>query len=75
MKILIRDVLLDGATTDIFMDNGLILEITPQCSRKADKVINGRNKAALPLVYQRPYSRRHDPFQGLRRRHAFEEMA
>ena len=48
MKILIKDVLLDGHTTDIFMENGVIEEITPQCDREADKIINGRNKAALP---------------------------
>ncbi len=48
MKILIKDVLLDGHTTDIFMENGVIEEITPQCGRLADKIINGRNKAALP---------------------------
>jgi 5-methylthioadenosine/S-adenosylhomocysteine deaminase len=48
MKILIKDVLLDGHTTDIFMENGVIEEITAQCDRKADKIINGRNKAALP---------------------------
>jgi 5-methylthioadenosine/S-adenosylhomocysteine deaminase len=48
MKILIKDVLLDGHTTDIFMENGIIEEITPQCSRKADKIINGKNKAILP---------------------------
>jgi 5-methylthioadenosine/S-adenosylhomocysteine deaminase len=50
MKILIKDVLLDGHTTDIFIENGLIEEITPQCDRKADKVINGKNKAALPSL-------------------------
>ena len=48
MKILIKDVLLDGHTTDIFMENGVIEEITPQCDRQADKIINGKNKAALP---------------------------
>src|SRR4030042_1228187 len=48
MKILIKDVLLDGHTTDIFIENGVIEEITPKCHRIADKVINGKNKAALP---------------------------
>jgi len=48
MKILIEDVLLDGHTTDIFIDNGVIEEITPNCAFKADKIINGKNKAALP---------------------------
>jgi 5-methylthioadenosine/S-adenosylhomocysteine deaminase len=50
MKILIKDILLDGLTTDIFIDNGVIEEITTQCDRTADKVINGRNKAALPSL-------------------------
>jgi 5-methylthioadenosine/S-adenosylhomocysteine deaminase len=50
MKILIKDVLLDGYTTDIFIDNGVIEEITSQCDRTADKVINGKNKAALPSL-------------------------
>ena len=48
MKILIKDVLLDGHTTDIFMEDGVIEEIAAQCNRKADKIINGKNKAALP---------------------------
>ena len=48
MKILIKDVLLDGHTTDIFIENGVIEEITTQCNRTADKIINGKNKAALP---------------------------
>ena len=50
MKILIKDVLLDGRTTDIFIENGFIEEITAQCYRTADKVINGKNKAALPSL-------------------------
>lgn len=50
MKILIKDVLLDGHTTDIFIDDGVIEEITTQCDRMADKVINGKNKAALPSL-------------------------
>jgi 5-methylthioadenosine/S-adenosylhomocysteine deaminase len=48
MKILIKDVLLDGHSTDIFINNGVIEEISTQCDRTADKVINGRNKAVLP---------------------------
>lgn len=48
MKILIKDVLLNGNRTDIFMDNGTIEEIVPNSSRKADKTINGKNKAVLP---------------------------
>ncbi|HVN95601.1 MAG TPA: amidohydrolase [Syntrophorhabdaceae bacterium] len=50
MKILIKDVLLGETTTNIFINNGLIEEIDPGCMRRADKVINGRNKAALPSL-------------------------
>ncbi len=50
MNILIKNVLLDGAATDIFIENGTILEISPACSRSADKVIDGRSKAALPSL-------------------------
>ncbi|MBP6941915.1 MAG: amidohydrolase family protein, partial [Syntrophorhabdaceae bacterium] len=48
MKILIKDVLLKGATRDIFINNGTVEEISERCTRDADKVINGSNKAALP---------------------------
>lgn len=48
MKILVKDVLLNGNTTDIFMDNGVIKEIMPDSTRKADRTINGKNKVALP---------------------------
>lgn len=48
MKILIKDVLLEGHTTDIFLDGGVIEEITTGCARAADKIINGKNMAALP---------------------------
>ncbi len=50
MNILIKDVLLDGSITDIFIENGTIREITPASSRRADKIINGSNKAALPSL-------------------------
>lgn len=48
MTILINDVLLDGRTQDIFLEDGVIREISDNCIRKADKVINGKYKAALP---------------------------
>lgn len=48
MRILIRGVELEGKTQDIFLDDGLILEISEHCTREADKIINGTNKAALP---------------------------
>jgi 5-methylthioadenosine/S-adenosylhomocysteine deaminase len=48
VKVLIQNVHLDGAITDIFIENGTITEISPSCGRSADKVIDGRNKAVLP---------------------------
>jgi 5-methylthioadenosine/S-adenosylhomocysteine deaminase len=48
MNILIKNVTLDGRTQDIFLENGFISEISESCTKKADKVINGENKAALP---------------------------
>lgn len=48
MTILIKNVSLDGRIEDIFLENGIICEISENCIRKADKVINGKNKAALP---------------------------
>jgi len=50
MRILIRDVMLDGNTRDIFINNGTIEEISEKCTREADKTINGRDKAALPSL-------------------------
>ncbi|MHB8110450.1 MAG: amidohydrolase [Syntrophorhabdaceae bacterium] len=50
MQILIKNVLLEGATTDIFIDDGTIVEISPACCREADKIIDGRGKAALPSL-------------------------
>ncbi len=48
MKILIKDVLLDRHKTDIFIDAGRIVDISPSCSREADRTIDGRDKIALP---------------------------
>jgi 5-methylthioadenosine/S-adenosylhomocysteine deaminase len=48
MRILIRDVLLDGSARDIFIDNGVIREISEKCLQKADRIISGKGKAALP---------------------------
>ncbi|NLW36797.1 MAG: amidohydrolase [Syntrophorhabdus aromaticivorans] len=48
MKILIQGVLLGGKTQDIFIDNGVVTEISEKCLQKADKIISGKNKAALP---------------------------
>lgn len=48
MTILIKGALLDGKIQDIFLQNGTIIEISDSSTRHADKVINGKNKAALP---------------------------
>ncbi|OPX97311.1 MAG: 5-methylthioadenosine/S-adenosylhomocysteine deaminase [Syntrophorhabdus sp. PtaB.Bin006] len=48
MRILIQNVLLDGRTRDIFIDDGIVMEISEKCLQKADKIISGKNKAALP---------------------------
>jgi len=50
VTILIKGVLLDGAVRDIFIDNGVILEISPSCTRPADRTIDGTGKAALPSL-------------------------
>ena len=48
MTILIKDVLLDGNIQDIFIEDGVIREISESCTKIVDRVINGKNKAALP---------------------------
>jgi len=48
MTILIKNVLVDGNMYDIFLEDGVILEISYNCTKTADKVINGKNKVALP---------------------------
>ncbi len=49
MDILIKGVrLADGLFRDIFIDNGRIEEISPECRRPAHKIIDGRSKVALP---------------------------
>lgn len=50
MDILIQDVLLNGKTGDILICDGRIDEISEHCTRKADKVIKGTGKAALPSL-------------------------
>jgi 5-methylthioadenosine/S-adenosylhomocysteine deaminase len=48
MTILIKGVWLDGIIQDIFLENGIVSEISDTCTRQADKVIDGTNRAALP---------------------------
>jgi 5-methylthioadenosine/S-adenosylhomocysteine deaminase len=48
MNILIKGVQLNGSIKDIFIKDGAIEEISESCNRQADKIINGKDKAALP---------------------------
>ncbi len=48
MSILIKDVLLDGATTDIYIEGKYIREIGEHLSLPADEIIDGRRKQAIP---------------------------
>jgi 5-methylthioadenosine/S-adenosylhomocysteine deaminase len=50
MKLLIKDVILDGHIRDIFIENGVITEISAQSSREADRIVNGKDKIALPSL-------------------------
>jgi 5-methylthioadenosine/S-adenosylhomocysteine deaminase len=51
MRILIRGVrLAEGAVTDIYIEDGKILELTSKCTKSADKVINGSGKIAIPSL-------------------------
>jgi 5-methylthioadenosine/S-adenosylhomocysteine deaminase len=48
MNILIKGVLLKGQTRDIFIEDGTIREISADCGQRADKIVDGKNKVALP---------------------------
>ena len=48
MRILVNRALLNGQLRDIFLENGTILEISENCTREADRIVNGRGKAILP---------------------------
>ena len=50
MNILIKKVLLNGIERDIFIQDGVIQEISENSTRDADKIILGTNKAALPAL-------------------------
>jgi 5-methylthioadenosine/S-adenosylhomocysteine deaminase len=50
VKLLIRDVIVNGQIRDIFIQDGVITEISSRCARQADRVINGRDKVALPAL-------------------------
>ncbi len=48
MSILIKEVLLNNETTDIYIDGNQIKTIGKNLAVAADKVISGKNKAAIP---------------------------
>lgn len=48
MNILIKNTLLDGSAQDIFIQDGVIAKIGTFLDDPADRVIQGRNKVALP---------------------------
>ncbi|MCS7281640.1 MAG: amidohydrolase [Desulfobacterota bacterium] len=48
MRILIKNVILNGKTTDIYINSGKIEEIGLGLKKEAEKIINGECKVALP---------------------------
>ncbi|MCX7857432.1 MAG: amidohydrolase [Deltaproteobacteria bacterium] len=48
MKILIKNVILNGKTVDIYVNGGKIEDIGTELKKEADKLINGAGKVALP---------------------------
>ena len=50
MTLLIQGVLLDGHKKDIYINKGIIEEISERCTRNADRIINGKDKVALPSL-------------------------
>jgi 5-methylthioadenosine/S-adenosylhomocysteine deaminase len=50
MKILVSGALLNGSMRDIVMEDGTISAITDRYTGEADRVIDGRGKAALPTL-------------------------
>ena len=50
MKILIKGAVLDGSEKDIFVNDGIIEEISENCTRKPNRTIFAKNKAALPSL-------------------------
>jgi 5-methylthioadenosine/S-adenosylhomocysteine deaminase len=49
MNILIKGAsLADGTARDIFIEEGTISEVCPECTRQADQVLDGREKIAIP---------------------------
>jgi 5-methylthioadenosine/S-adenosylhomocysteine deaminase len=50
VTLLIKDVLLGDKIRDIFIRDGRIEEISPECTRPAERVVKGRDKIALPSL-------------------------
>ena len=50
MTILIKSVMVNGKIQDIFLEDGVVCEISDECIKIADRVIYGQNKAALPSL-------------------------
>lgn len=48
MSLLIKDALLDGAVTDVYIEENKIRQIGPGLQVQADQVIDGRRKALIP---------------------------
>jgi 5-methylthioadenosine/S-adenosylhomocysteine deaminase len=49
MRILIRDAsLVDGAGRDIYIQDGTITEVSPHCTRPAERIVDGKGKIAIP---------------------------
>lgn len=48
MNILIKDVGFNGSTKDIFIKDGIVHDISDHCAEPADRIINGKDKIALP---------------------------
>jgi 5-methylthioadenosine/S-adenosylhomocysteine deaminase len=50
MNLLLKQVSLEGKACDIFIEDGEITEISPGCTKPADRTINGKDKIALPSL-------------------------
>jgi 5-methylthioadenosine/S-adenosylhomocysteine deaminase len=48
MSILIKNVELNNQITDIYIEGNIILKIGLSLNFKADKILNGKNKAVIP---------------------------
>ena len=48
MNLLIKGVLLNGHARDILIRDGVITDVSMECREKADRLVDGRNKVALP---------------------------